>query len=106
MRKSKEEHQAKLDCIVKTLFLRRDSDYLPMILKALSIRKVLDLVSLSVIDLENLSCTSPSKEILKLDPCEIGLVIFFRDFIKDEKLGLRGDCSSITFEEFNKFWSK
>ena len=77
-----------------------------MILKDQRIRKVLDLVSLSAIDLENLSHTLSSKEILKLDPHEIGLVVVFRDFIKAQKLGLRGDFSSITFKEFNKFWSK
>ena len=55
MRKSKEEPQAELNYVVKTLFLRRDSDCLPVILKEQRIRKVLDLVSLGLVDLENLS---------------------------------------------------
>ena len=68
-----------------------------MILKEQRIRKVLDLASLSVIDLENLSCTSPSKEILKLDPHEIGLANIFRPFIKAQKLGLMSTFYSISF---------
>ena len=68
MKKSKEEHQAKLNHIVKTLFLRRDSDKLLIAFKEQRMRKFLDLVSLSTYDIQNLSCTLPSKEILKLDP--------------------------------------
>ena len=41
MRKSKEKHQAELDSVVKTLFLRRDPDCLPVILKEQRIRKFL-----------------------------------------------------------------
>ena len=51
MRKRKEEYQAELDHIVKTLFLRRDSDRLPPLIKDQRIRKVLDLVSLSTHDM-------------------------------------------------------
>ena len=82
MRKCKEEYQAELDHIVKTLFSRSDSDRLTTALKEERIRKVLNLISLSTYNVQNLSCTSPSKEILKLDPYEIGLVDLFRDFIK------------------------
>ena len=45
-----------------------------MVLKEKRIRKVLDLVSLSIDDLESLSCTSTSKKNLKFDPHEIGLI--------------------------------
>ena len=81
MRKSKEEHQAELDHIVRTLFLRKDSGNLSSILKKERITKVADLLSLGTSDLENLSCTSTSKETLKLDPFEIGLIVIFREFI-------------------------
>ena len=69
MRKSKEEYQAELDYVVKTLLLIRDSDYLPMILKEERIRKFLGLMSLSILDLENLSFTLTNKENMKLDYC-------------------------------------
>jgi len=72
-----------------------------MMLKGQRIRKVLDLISLSTCDVQNLSCTSPSKAILKLDPHEIDLVSVFKEFIKVEKLGLRSDFYSISFEEFS-----
>ena len=81
MRKSKEEHQAELDYIVRTLFLRKDSDNLSSILRKERITKVVDLISLGISDLENISCTLTSKETLKLDPFEIGLLVIFREFI-------------------------
>ena len=43
---------------------------------------------------------------MKLDPCTIGLVVVFREFIKVQKLGPQSNFCLITFEEFNKFWSK
>ena len=56
--------------------------------------------------MQNLSCTSPDKEILKLDSHEIGLIAIFRDFVKAQKLGLSSNFCPITFKEFNNFWSK
>ena len=55
-----------------------------MILKEQRIGKVLDLFSLTTLDLEHLSCTLLRKEILKLDLCEIDLVVIFKEFIKIE----------------------
>ena len=103
MRKSKEEHQAKLDCVIRTLFLRRDSDNLLVILNEQRIRKVIDLVSLNMVEIENLSCTSINKETLKLDHCEISLVVVFKEFIKAQKLELRSNLCSITVKDFNIF---
>ena len=78
MRKSIEEFQAELDYVTRTLFLRGDSSNLLIIIKEERIIKVLDLFSISALDLENLSFTLPSKEILKLDPYEIGLTVIFK----------------------------
>ena len=103
IRKSKEEHKVELDYVIRTLFLRRDADKLPVILKEQRTRKVFDLVSLRTIDLENLSCTSSSEETLKLDHCKIGLVIVFKEFIKTQKLRLRSSFCSITFKGFSNF---
>ena len=74
-----------------------------MILKEKIMTKILDLFSISTLDLENLRCTLPGKEILKLNFYEIGLVVIFKEFIKIEKLRHRSNFYSITFEEFNKF---
>ena len=64
--KSKEEHQAELNYVIRNLFLRRDLDNWLVILKGQRMGKVPNLISLSSLDLENLSCTLPSKETLKL----------------------------------------
>ena len=106
MRRRKEEYQVELDCIAKTMFLRRDSNRLLLIMKEQRIRKFFDLVSLSTSNMKNLSCTSSSKEILKLDPCKIDLLVVIKEFIKAQKLGPRSDFSSITFEEFDNFWTR
>ena len=53
-----------------------------IILKKERIRKVTNLLSLSTLNLENLGFTLPSKESLKLDPFEIGLIVIVREFIK------------------------
>ena len=41
---------------------------------------------------------------MKLDHCEIGLVVVFKKFIKAQKLGLRSNFHSVTFKDFNIFW--
>ena len=81
-RKSKEQHQAKLNHAIRTVFLRRDLDNLSMILKAQRIRKVLNLISSSVLDLGNLSCTLTSKETLQLCYHKISLVVIFKNLSK------------------------
>ena len=103
MRKSKEEHQAKLNYIVRTLFIRNDLGNLLSIFKKERIRKVINLLSLTISDLENLGYALPSKETSKLKFFEIGLIVIFKEFIQTQKLGLR---SNITFEEFTNFRSK
>ena len=61
MRKSKEEYQAEFDYVVRTLFLRKDLGNLLSILKKKRAKKAMSLLSLRTLDLENLSCTLPSK---------------------------------------------
>ena len=81
IKRSKEKHEAELDYVIRTLFLRRDSDRLPIIFKGKRIRKVLDLFSLSTSGMQNLSCTLSSKEILNLDHFAINLIVFSENLL-------------------------
>ena len=54
--------------------------------KAKELKKVINLVSLSTNDAQNLSCTLPSKEILNLDLHKISFIVVLIDFIKAQKL--------------------
>ena len=67
---------------------------------------MIDLLSLGTLDLEKLKWYSPSEEILKLEPYQIGLIGIFKEFVGSQKLGLRSEYQSITFKEFSEFWSK
>ena len=103
VRKARAKKQKELGYVIRTLFLRQDLDKLLVILKEQRIWKVLDWVSFSALDLENLSYTSTNKETLKLDYYEIDLVVVFKAFIKAQKLGLMSNFYYITFKDFNVF---
>ena len=91
---SREEAAKELNYVLKTLFLRRESDNLCLVAKSSRCKCITDLICLSIV----------KSEALKLRPFEIGLINTLRKLVLSDSNSK--DMRSITLNEFNTFWSE
>ena len=79
---SKEEHQVELDYILRTLFLRKETNTLPVTLKENDIASVRKLCYLCHSSFDALNCATLSREIIRVDSFKISLIACFNDFLR------------------------
>ena len=89
--KSREEKASELNYVLRTLFLRRESDNLYLVVKSNRCKSIIDLITLVAIN----------SEASKLHPFEISLISTLKKFISN--IFSKKDTRLITLNKFNTF---
>ena len=89
--KSREEKASELNYVLRTLFLRRESDNFYLVVKSNRCKSIIDLITLVAIN----------SEASKLHPFEIGLISTLKKLISSSFS--KKDARLISLNEFNTF---